>query len=279
MPSPALPIRERQRQWAKGKGIEIDKSGYTLTLRDNLYQALSPCAEAEFRSGDGAELGKPGERGKMQALHSSSALACNVFDYWRGRDTSALARALDVPGPICSIAFERKYPTGLRGKPPNLDVVLQPASGPILAIESKFLEPYTGQGQRSGFKGKYFTSESGLWNDLGYPNCQKLAKSLFEGDYSSTWLHGEQLLKHILGLSRTGRDWILLYLWYEIPGEAIVQHAEDIGEFARCAAEDGLAFRSLSYQELFRRLKSVAAPPDAGYIQYLKERYFPDVAA
>jgi hypothetical protein len=273
VPSPALPIREHQRTWARGKGIAFDGSGYTLTLRDNLYQALSRCAEAEFRSGDGAELGKPGERGKMQALHSSSALACNVFDYWRGRDTAALAQALDVSAPICSIGFERKYPIGLRGKPPNLDVVLQPASGPTLAIESKFLEPYTGQGQKSGFKGKYFESESGLWNDLGYPSCQKLAKSLFEGDYSSTWLHGEQLLKHILGLSRTGRDWVLLYLWYEIPGETILQHAEDIAEFARCAAEDGLAFRSLSYQELFRRLKGVSAPQDSGYIQYLKERY------
>lgn len=279
MPSPALPIRERQRAWAKGKGIEFDKSGYARTLRDNLYQALSPCAEAEFRAGDGAELGKPGERGKMQALHSSSALACNVFDYWRGRDTAALAQALDVPGPICSIAFERKYPTGLRGKPPNLDVVLQPASGPKLAIESKFLEPYTGEGRKSGFKAKYFDAEPGLWHKLGYPACQKLAKSLYEGDYASTWLDGEQLLKHVLGLSRTGREWILLYLWYEIPGETIVQHSKDIDEFARCASEDGLAFRSLSYQELFRRMQRTAEPRDSGYVEYLKERYFSDVAA
>jgi hypothetical protein len=268
-------MRERQRAWAKSKGIALDSAGYTGTLRDNLYQALSPCAEAEFRSGDGAELGKPGERGKMQALHSSSALACNVFDYWRGRDTAALAQALDVPGPICSIAFERKYPTGLRGKPPNLDIVLQPASGPTLAIESKFLEPYTAGTRKAGFKGKYFKSESGLWSDLGYPSCQKLAKSLYEGDYSSTWLHGEQLLKHILGLSRTGREWILLYLWYEVPGETIVQHAEDIAEFARCATEDGVSFRSLSYQELFRRLQAVTDPRDAGYIQYLRKGTFP----
>lgn len=278
MPSLALPIREQQRAWARRKGIQTDRSDYTLTLRENLYQPLSPCAEAEFRAGDGAELGKPGERGKMQALHSSSALACNVFDYWRGRDTSALAQALDVPAPVCSLNFERKYPTGLRGKAPNLDVVLQPAAGPVLAIESKFLEPYAGQSAKSGFKAKYFESEPGLWHGLGYPACQKLARSLYEGDHANNWLHGEQLLKHIVGLSRTGQDWVLLYLWYEVTGETILEHSQDIDKFARCATEDGLAFRSMSYQELFRRLNKAIEPRDAGYIQYLKERYFADVA-
>jgi hypothetical protein len=278
VPSSALPIRERQRAWAKSRGIEVDESGYARTLRDNLFQALTPCAEAEFRAGDGAELGKRGERGKMQALHSSSALACNVFDYWRGRDTGGLAQALDVPGPICSMAFERKYPTGLRGKPPNLDVVIQPASGPTLAIESKFLEPYAGEGRKPGFKDKYFVSEPGLWQKLGYPACQKLARSLYEGTYASTWLDGGQLLKHVLGLSRTGREWILLYLWYEIPGDTIAQHAKDIDEFSRCASEDGIAFRSLSYQELFRRLQRSASPVNLEYIDYLKERYFSEVA-
>jgi hypothetical protein len=279
VPSLIQPTWERQRGWAKDRGVEIDGSGYTRVLRDNLYQALSPCAEAEFRSGDGAELGVQGERWKMQALHSSSALACNLFDYWRGRDTAGLAQALDVPGPICSIAFERKYPTGLQGKSPNLDVVLQPASGPILAIECKFLEPYTGKGRKPSFKGKYFESETGLWSNLGYPRCQKLAKSLYEGGYSSTWLHGAQLLKHILGLARTGKEWVLLYLWFEIPGETTVQHAEEIREFARCAEEDGVVFRSLSYQELFRRLRGATGPAHSGYIQYLGDRYFPDVSA
>jgi hypothetical protein len=30
-----------------------------------------------------SELGENGGRGKIQALHSSSALVCNFFDYWR----------------------------------------------------------------------------------------------------------------------------------------------------------------------------------------------------
>jgi len=214
----------------------------------------------------------------MQALHSSSALACNVFDYWRGRDTLALAQALDVPAPICSLGFERKYPTGLRGKAPNLDVVLQPAAGPVLAIESKFLEPYARQSAKSGFKAKYCKSEPGLWQVLGYPACQKLARSWYEGHHPNTWLHGEQLLKHILGLSRTAREWVLLYLWYEVAGETSAQHAEDIDRFSRCATGDGVAFKSMSYQELFRRLHRAGEQRDAEYIQYLKERYFPDVA-
>lgn len=278
MVSPAFPVRQQQQEWALRKGISFDKAGYTLVLRDNLFQPLSPCAEEEFRAGDGAELGKLGTRGKMQALHSSSALACNVFDYWRGRDTSALAKALDVSGPICSVAFEQKFPTGLRGKAPNLDVVLRPREGPRLAIESKFLEPYAGTSAKSGFKAKYFETEPGLWHKAGYSGCQALARSLYEGDHANSWLNAEQLLKHILGLSRSGKEWTLLYLWYEVTGSTIAEHAKDIGGFAQCVTGDGIAFKAMSYQELLRRLQGFTDARDAAYIGYLKERYFPDVA-
>ena len=87
---PAAPVKARLREWAHANSIPIDESGYTLTLRDNLFIDLSPAARAEFAQGDGGELGTPGKRGKMQALHSSSALACNVFEHWRDRNASAL---------------------------------------------------------------------------------------------------------------------------------------------------------------------------------------------
>ena len=275
--SPAQPVRDQQREWARSKQIAFDDAGYTTAVRDNLFQALSPCSEDEFRAGDGSELGKTGPRGKMQALHSSSALVCNVFDYWRGRDTGPLAAALDIAGPICSIAFERKYPTGLQGKAPNLDVVLRPAHGPVLAIESKFLEPYDSRA-KTGFKGKYFQSEPGLWQTVGYPRCQDLAKSLYETQGNHAWLHAAQLLKHVLGLSRSGGEWVLLYLWYELPGDAGPEHESEIAAFEQCATGDGILFRSLSYQELFRRLKRGSDGLDAQYLDYLEARYFPDVA-
>ena len=77
---------------------------------------------------------------KMKALHSSSALAVNFFDLWTGRDPDPLKKALNLDKEILDIQFERQYPTGLAGNPPNLDVALDLEGGLTLAIESKFSE-------------------------------------------------------------------------------------------------------------------------------------------
>jgi hypothetical protein len=254
--------------------VRFDRAGYTESLSDNLFAPLSVFTEEESRSGDGAELGRPGERGKMQALHSSSALACNFFDYWRGRDTHALASALSLPVPIVKIAFEQKFPTGLRGKAPNLDVVLRPLSGSLIAIESKFLEPYGTAGAKPGFKAKYFESNQGLWQGAGYPHCQELAKALYSRDHAFKWLNAEQLLKHILGLARGGGQWTLLYLWYQVPGTATGEHAAEAEQFGSVATSDGIEFKALSYQTLFQDLRRHVEARDREYMDYLRNRYF-----
>ncbi len=273
MPSPTTVVRNQQRAWAVGHGIAIDSSGYTIELDDNLFVPLSAGARSELGGGDGGELGSPGKRAKMQALHSSSALACNVFEYWRGRDASVLAAALRLPAGIAGIEFERKFPTGLPGNPPNLDLVLTLADASIVAIESKFLEPYGGR-HASGFKPKYFESDTGLWARFGYSNCQDLALRLNAGAVAFRWLHAEQLLKHILGLAASGLSWELLYLWYEALGCVAMEHRAEADEFARVATTDGIAFRSMSYQSLFATLWPLAGEPESAYLAYLDGRYF-----
>ena len=71
-----LRVGNAQRSWADRQDprIEYDRDGYCLGLRQNLFQELTACARRELDEGDGAELGKNGQRGKLQALHSSSAL-------------------------------------------------------------------------------------------------------------------------------------------------------------------------------------------------------------
>jgi hypothetical protein len=83
-----------------------------------------------------------GGRGKIQALHSSSALACSWLDYWRGRDLTPLSQAFGVSVPFSAIALEQKFPTGLGGIGPNLDVLITCGDGSLFGIESKFTEPY-----------------------------------------------------------------------------------------------------------------------------------------
>ena len=261
-------VREQQRAWARERGICFDSAGYTFDLDDNLFQPLSPATEVDVRCGDGSELGPPGKRGKMQALHSSSALACNVFDFWRKRDATPLAEALGLARPI-EISFEQKFPTGLPGHAPNLDLVLRPSTGPVLAVESKFLEPY-GAHER-GFKRKY----DGVWEQRGYWGCQSLASRLNSGDKVFRWLYAEQLLKHILGLACWGAPWRLMYLWYEVPGLESGEHAAEATEFAGVMRADGIGFESLSYQSLFANLRKHAGNDGQDYVDYVSSRYFP----
>ncbi len=273
MPSPAITVRGQQQDWAQQRSISIDSAGYTRSLDDNLFVPLSPETLAEFADGDGSELGKLGERGKMQALHSSSAFACNVFEYWRGRDAWPLAQALSVDEGIASIGFERKFPTGLQGNAPNLDVILVAPSGRVTTIECKFLEPYGSHDAR--FKSKYFETEPGLWQAAGFPDCQALAQRLYSGEFQYRWLNAEQLLKHILGLHKgPHKQWALLYLWYEIPGAAGGEHAAEAESFASVASGDGIDFRATSYQSVFRALEASASQSDHEYLAYLGERYF-----
>ena len=94
-------IQTKQQIWAQRKGIclvgskgERGEKNYTTTLNDNLYRPLTPVVKQAFLKGDGKELKPDGEKlPKMQAIHSSSALAVNVFQYWMMKDISTIASA------------------------------------------------------------------------------------------------------------------------------------------------------------------------------------------
>jgi len=262
---------ERQKHWAAERSIKTDAQGYTLTLAGNLFQPLSEGARASFLKGSGDELGTEGKRGKMQALHSSSALAVNVFDYWREHSRDPLQTALDLNQAIHTIDFERTFPTGLRGVPPHLDVTLTLEDGSIIAIESKFLEAYPARNGGRSWRNAYFPDQEGLWETAELPGCQMTAEALRAGELQYRHLDAPQLLKHALGLAHTvRRDFSLWYLWYDVGGEEGATHGAEIDDLAQ-RADATLGFRAMTYRELFDRL--AAAGADDGYLQYMVERY------
>jgi hypothetical protein len=61
-----------------------------------------------------------------------------------------------------SLTLEQKFPTGLGGIGPNLDVLLC-ADQITFAIESKFTEPYTKSKLKTFLKPKYFHGGRDLW--------------------------------------------------------------------------------------------------------------------
>lgn len=278
-------IRKAQQTWAENK-VTVDR-GCTTTLDDNLFQPMHRETLEEFRQGSGDETGHAGtskKRVKMLSLRSSSVLAVNVFDYWRGRDLTELAHGLGANGQYAELKFERPFNHGLSTGKPHLDVVLYAAGQrQPFAIESKFAEPYdVGKKEVSPpIAGKYFEAERERWTDVGLPRCQALAEAIGRS-VEFRRLGAVQLLKHILGLANdsTGhagadRKVSLLYLWFDTGCAEAEEHYQEIERFMKLL-DAHIDFRTMTYQDLFNRLAVVAEP---NYVEYLRRRYFSSSAS
>ncbi len=264
-------IKEQQREWAKANGIRIDEKGYTYDLDDNMFQPLSPESSEEFGAGAGSELDT-----KMKALHSSSALVANFFEYWRTGDKNMVISALGFAPGDYGLHFEKTYkkPEGLGGIPPHLDVELNAKGALPIAIESKFCEPYYAGAKT--LKKAYVAEDvaDNIWGGLS--RCRELAERLTDGSPFS-YLDAAQLLKHTVGLRNEFGEgnFVLLYLWYEAPGEETKRHREEIKDFWERVTPE-LDFRAMTYHELFARVVS-KTNSDNDYIAYMRDRYFPNL--
>jgi len=278
-------ILSKQISWARNKNIKLVGSKgergrpvYTAELKDNLFQPLGLSVKADFESGDGGELS--GRPSKMCALHSSSALGVNIFQYWlKAKQVPAITSACG----FCNksnessrnIRFEQKYPISNSFRfSPNMDVAIENSSASryaVFAIECKFSEAYSSHGH-SGLKAKYLELRE-IWD--GLPHLRSFAESISPQDKGFEHLHPAQLVKHILGLTRTfGRNkFRLLYLWYDCLGREGAKHRDEIGEFTSVAKKDGIPFHALSYQELIIRLSGQFESEHRSYIKYISERY------
>ena len=267
-------LLHRQLQWASQAGLNPDARGYLNTVEKNLLQPLHDRTRKAFESGSGGELQDMKTRpAKMKALHSSSALAVNVFDYWVDKESSVMTMALELDSEITAIKFEEQYSTGLKGNPPNLDVVLELADGNVIGIESKFSEWLTPKTKSyEPFKGKYFPDGLSLWENAGLPKAQYAAKSMYEGELSFRYLDAAQLLKHALGMAtQLGNRFFLYYIFHDWPGAESEVNKQEVTSFSEIV-DDRLGFKFLSYQKLFNSLQHLEDTDDQ-YLGYLKERY------
>ena len=278
-------ILSKQVQWAYRNNIVLigskgnrGRKAYTQKLDDNLFEPLMPEVKSDFEKADGGELS--GNPCKMQAVHSSSALGVNIFQYWKKiNQVPAIAAACRFcnTGNTSSrdINFEVKYSiSGKFPRSPNIDVVINNSSKSrfkIFAIECKFSEAYYSR-RHSGVSPKYIGLDK-VWNNM--PNLLKLAKEISPNDNKFTRLHPAQLIKHILGLKeKFGKNkFRLLYLWYDTIGPESAKHHKEINEFTKITKEDGIHFHAMSYQDLIIKLAKNYRDTNRDYIDYISERY------
>jgi len=266
-------IKKQQQSWALAEQIEFDKKGYVKELRHNLFQDLDKDSFNEFGAGKGREL-----EGHMLALHSSSALLVNMFEYWRqAKRISEIAEACGATPGITDMIFEKQYKISNLGTP-HLDIEFSSKFSVPFVIEAKFTEPYRKITQRNDTNLNKYLARNSLWD--GIQKCKKLAQTIFEQEGKVTnWKHldSPQLLKHILGL--TGKFGIgkfnLLYLWYYSPSPEAEVYRDEINNFKEIV-ETEVLFSDMTYQELFGAIQTIP-DLDSKYLAYLKERYFPEL--
>jgi hypothetical protein len=74
-------------------------------------------------------------------------------------------------------------------------------------------------------------------------------------------------------LARTGLDWTLYCLWFEIPGTTAVKHRKDLESFIDQLRGDARHFSALTYQDFFQRLQPLLSAHHADYMKYMSQRY------
>jgi len=278
-------ILSKQTQWALKWGIELigskgnrGRPAYTKEVDQNLFEPLADKVRQSFNKADGHEI-----KTKMRAVHSSSALSVNIFQYWRKNNQAhviAAACGFCEKGSEVSkeIIFEdKKYKIDNHFQyPPNIDVVFEnsdSSENERFAVECKFSEPYSPWGHR-GLDNKY-TSLGFLWEDI--PHLYKLSDEfLCPVDKKFKYLYAAQLIKHVLGLKKKLgiNGFRLLYLYYDGLGEEGATHRREIEVLSEAMIADGVKFHSMTYQELITQLANdYRTEEHKKYINYLTERY------
>jgi hypothetical protein len=108
--------------------LHVDQQGYVLEVKDNLVEGVdADLIKRDYENGSGQEWDR-----KIRAVHSSAALAANTFGFFK--DKRDVLEHMGARGFSCP-RLEAKCPSGLRGTPPNLDVLLE-SNQDVIGVES-----------------------------------------------------------------------------------------------------------------------------------------------
>jgi hypothetical protein len=278
-------IQQKLQAWAQRKGIPLQGSAgdrgepnYTLSVGQNILGGeLHPSVRAAFDAGAGGEL--RGSIPTMSALHSSAALAVNLFQYWLVRgDWGTIATLLAAPsGGIASGRFEDPFHVCEDSEAhgftvaPHLDFALRYKDGSRVGVECKLFEPY-GRLGHALLKPAYLALPD-AWTDI--PACRALAEQLAVSAADFHRLGAAQLVKHILGLKfQAPIDTVrLIYLYCDAIGDEAAEHRDEIRRFQAAIAGDPISFVPMSVQEFILRAVRRVRADHTAYVDYLAERY------
>jgi hypothetical protein len=263
MEDPYGEITRTQKEFVRSRSADFDERGWTVDYRNNLFQPLHTDTLNDFIAR--GEVTPDGRGDRISAPHSSTALAVNTFDWWRGRDLRRLSAAVGISLDRFT-GFEQQHGFGF-DRPAQLDVEFVESGGTAVGVEVKLREPYGGVSNT--FADRYFETPS-LWDGLSI--MATLARRIrFEVDPPFVTLHAAQLIKHTLGMHHSyGERFTLVYFWHRLPGSVGKAHAGEVERFAELVQPE-ISFVPVTVGELLDHFE-----PDSGsqaWFDYMTERY------
>jgi len=288
-------ILDKQKMWAENKGL-LYRNAYLDSFQSNLFLPLDGVEKDSFEKGSGSELkDKRGEKAKMKALISSSALCVNFFLYLKQNGLlPSFLETIEIRNVnVVGAEFEKKLQTGASSAKANLDFYIE-CNDRVIGIESKFTEHYNKE--HDPLKQSYLEKKN-KWQlkdkySKPFPHLAKWInnweigkyydsknKKAYTGRFSSfEYLDAAQLIKHLFALNNdedVKEPFTLLYIHYDTQCEEIDKHEKELTKFRSILEKDNVSFISVSYQSIFAKLKEDLRnnPVHTDYLNYMTSRY------
>jgi hypothetical protein len=253
---------------------------YLTDWRNNLIPGVTPLDfEQDLKTAAGNELKEIGKGpAKFCAARSSSALAVNTFAPFRHSPERLVLAGHDG---FQHTWFEKQCPNGLRTRvPPHLDFLAEGLDA-VVAVESKFLEPF-GDAKTAAFTDQYgrpFEGASGTPTVAEHPWAE-MFKLLREKPSQYKHLDAAQLVKHYLGLKHSypNKIRVLVYLYWEPINANVLEdckaHRLEVKDFADRVAGCATCFLAISHPDLWRVWDTASHWPGISlHLARLRERY------
>jgi hypothetical protein len=243
-----------------------NSKGYVYANKDNLINGINETLfYNDLSKGSGNELAS-----KFNALYSSAALAVNNFAIVKKHQG---VYSFNDYKTFQKSEFERKFPTGLKGTPPNLDFALENDDA-VIAFESKYLELL--DAKIAQFKDAYCEDNLKYLNKFWFDLIAR-----YRGKKSH--LDVAQLIKHSIGLinynsSEPKKKIILVYIYWtpknidQLQLEEYTKHSEELLKFSNeLKKQKDIEFISLSYSQFWDKYYNDKQFND--HFNKVKERY------
>lgn len=241
----------------------VDELGYA-TFRDSLVDGLDlPALLAAFPSAEGR--GPEGREPRLYAANSPTMLAANSFAPWLG-DLGALTIA--GQSGFRDLRFEVRLPA-VDGAPTSRLPALLVAPGGVTGVESETTD------YLSGHAVDFPEAFEAFWAGRKSNGWRREMLALKAGRHGYAHLDAARLIKQYMGLRLlleaaagergAGVPATLLYLYWEPLNAARFEefeaHRAEIDRFGTAVAGADMAFRAMSYLDLWAGWGRSKAPP------------------